>query len=44
MKNSYHFQLPQENADRHIIIIEKVGDTPKKYPRKAGTPLKSPIL
>lgn len=44
MKNSYHFQLPQENADRHIIIIEKVGDTPKKYPRKAGTPLKTPII
>ncbi|MGG0824892.1 16S rRNA (guanine(527)-N(7))-methyltransferase RsmG [Paenibacillus turicensis] len=44
MKASYHFQLPQENADRHIIIIEKVGDTPKKYPRKAGTPLKSPIV
>lgn len=44
LKESYHFQLPQENSDRHIIIIKKEAATPKKYPRKAGTPLKSPIV
>jgi len=30
---------------RHMLIfVKKVGNTPKKYPRKAGTPAKSPIL
>ncbi len=28
---------------RNIIIIEKVSNTPKEYPRKAGTPSKNPI-
>ncbi|RCX15574.1 16S rRNA m(7)G-527 methyltransferase [Fontibacillus phaseoli] len=41
---SHHFSLPMENSDRHIILVKKIGPTPKKYPRKAGTPLKSPIL
>ncbi|WP_410770097.1 16S rRNA (guanine(527)-N(7))-methyltransferase RsmG [Fontibacillus sp. BL9] len=40
----HHFSLPMENSDRHIILVKKTGPTPKKYPRKAGTPLKSPIL
>lgn len=26
-----------------IAVIEKVGETPAKYPRKAGTPAKTPI-
>lgn len=34
-----------ENTDitRKIIIIKKVKETPEKYPRKAGTPVKEPI-
>lgn len=34
-----------ENTDiqRKIVIIKKVQETPKKYPRKAGTPLREPI-
>ncbi|GGG08433.1 16S rRNA (guanine(527)-N(7))-methyltransferase RsmG [Paenibacillus aceti] len=39
-----HFSLPMENSERHIILINKIASTPKKYPRKAGTPLKSPII
>ncbi|MGN1401147.1 MAG: 16S rRNA (guanine(527)-N(7))-methyltransferase RsmG [Bacillus sp. (in: firmicutes)] len=35
--------LPFENSERNIIAIKKVKNTPKKYPRKAGTPGKSPI-
>ncbi|WP_409303549.1 16S rRNA (guanine(527)-N(7))-methyltransferase RsmG [Peribacillus sp. SCS-155] len=38
-----HFLLPQENSERNIIIIRKVKSTPKKYPRKPGTPNKMPI-
>lgn len=44
LHDSYQFSLPMENSDRHIIIVSKVDNTPKKYPRKAGTPLKTPIV
>lgn len=37
------FSLPQENSERSIILINKKKKTPKKYPRKAGTPNKDPI-
>jgi 16S rRNA (guanine527-N7)-methyltransferase len=30
-------------AGRAFVIIEKVKPTPKQYPRKAGTPAKSPL-
>lgn len=30
-------------SNRAFIIIDKVGGTPKKYPRKAGTPSKEPL-
>jgi 16S rRNA (guanine527-N7)-methyltransferase len=38
------FQLPQEESERSIIIINKKRKTPKKYPRKAGLPNKEPIV
>ena len=38
------FQLPSEQADRSIIIINKQTPTPKQYPRKAGTPSKKPVI
>lgn len=37
------FNLPGCNIYRNLFIIEKVKDTPKKYPRKAGLPSKEPI-
>lgn len=37
------FILPKEESERSIIIIDKKQKTPKKYPRKPGTPAKSPI-
>jgi 16S rRNA (guanine527-N7)-methyltransferase len=37
-------QLPWEQSERHIILLQKTDQTPKKYPRKAGTPLKQPIV
>lgn len=36
------YQLPNGD-ERHIAIIEKKKETPKKYPRKAGTPNKKPL-
>ncbi|MOA19179.1 Ribosomal RNA small subunit methyltransferase G [compost metagenome] len=44
LRDTHHFSLPLENSDRHIVIVSKTGNTPKKYPRKAGTPLKSPLV
>ncbi|MGC5326498.1 16S rRNA (guanine(527)-N(7))-methyltransferase RsmG [Brevibacillus sp. SYSU BS000544] len=38
------FSLPDEAGERNIIIIDKIEATPKTYPRKAGTPLKKPLI
>lgn len=38
------FSLPLENSERHLVMIKKIAPTPKKYPRKAGIPLKTPLL
>jgi len=40
----HSFSLPIEESDRHIVIIDKKGATPSKYPRKAGTATKTPIV
>lgn len=39
----HQLSLPQEESDRYIMIIDKKRKTPKKYPRKPGTPNKSPL-
>ncbi|PMC35540.1 16S rRNA (guanine(527)-N(7))-methyltransferase RsmG [Bacillus sp. UMB0899] len=39
----HSFELPMEESERTIIIIQKEKLTPKKYPRKPGTPNKLPI-
>lgn len=38
------FELPVEQSSRHILLIRKTGNTPKAYPRKAGVPLKQPLI
>ncbi len=38
------FRLPEENALRANILIRKTASTPKMYPRKAGTPIKQPLI
>lgn len=37
------FFLPGTDMKRNVIIIEKIKNTPKKYPRKSGTPSKQPL-
>ena len=37
------FYLPKTNISRTFIIIEKVNETPEKYPRRAGIPEKRPL-
>ncbi|MFZ4454029.1 16S rRNA (guanine(527)-N(7))-methyltransferase RsmG [Salibacterium aidingense] len=36
--------LPNEESTRYILKMEKVDHTPRKYPRKAGTPAKKPMV
>ncbi|MFP3489615.1 16S rRNA (guanine(527)-N(7))-methyltransferase RsmG, partial [Staphylococcus sp. SIMBA_130] len=35
--------LPAEKSERNIVTIKKIKTTPKKYPRKPGTPNKNPL-
>lgn len=44
LQTIHSFSLPIEESDRHIVIIGKKGATPSKYPRKAGTATKTPIV
>lgn len=37
------FKLPNSEILRNVIIINKIKNTPNKYPRKAGTPAKEPL-
>ena len=37
------FELTGADADRSLVVIEKIAKTAKKYPRKAGMPSKEPI-
>ena len=36
------YALPNGD-ERHLVIVEKKKETPKKFPRKAGTPNKKPL-
>ena len=35
--------MEEYGLDHRILVIKKVRNTPKTYPRKAGTPLKEPL-
>ena len=39
-----NFKLPESDIERNIIIIKKVRNISNKYPRKAGTPAKEPLI
>ena len=38
-----NFVITDTDIERNIIVVKKVKETPKQYPRKAGTPAKQPI-
>ena len=44
VENTYTFSLPVEDSERTIYHIRKLKNSPKKYPRKPGTPNKDPIM
>lgn len=37
------FMLPDSDIERSFITVKKIKETPKKYPRKAGMPVKEPL-
>lgn len=39
----FTFDLPEDQGERNIVRILKRRQTPKQYPRKPGTPNKSPL-
>ncbi|MGI2294412.1 16S rRNA (guanine(527)-N(7))-methyltransferase RsmG [Paenibacillus sp. GXUN7292] len=44
IQSQHKLLLPKEQSERHLVCIKKNAATPKKYPRKAGTPLKQPLM
>lgn len=42
-KDIISYQLPDTDIDRTLLVIEKIKDTGKAYPRKAGKPSKEPL-
>lgn len=42
-ENVERFKLEEVDSERMILIYSKVKNTPKQYPRKAGTPAKQPL-
>lgn len=38
------FTLPGTDIDRKMVLVRKIRNTPKKYPRKAGLPSKEPLF
>ncbi len=36
-------EIPHTDLEHKIVLIKKVAQTPQKYPRKAGKPVKNPI-
>ena len=43
IRDIQYFDLPGSEISRSLVIIEKIKNTPGKYPRKAGTPLREPL-
>ena len=39
----FYNELEGFNFDHVLVYVEKINSTPKKYPRKAGTPAKEPL-
>ncbi len=37
-------RLPALDDRRYLVVIDKISPTPKRYPRKAGTPSRQPLV
>ena len=43
VEKQIEYMLPDTDMNRNLLLIKKIKSTPKKFPRKAGTPAKEPI-
>lgn len=43
-ESQFDFTLPDTDIYRNLFIIRKIQISPLKYPRKAGTPSKNPLI
>lgn len=43
LEQEVEYMLPESDIRRSLITIRKAKETPKTYPRKAGTPAKDPL-
>jgi len=43
VKKQEEFYLPDTDIFRNLVVIKKIENTSKKYPRKAGLPAKEPL-
>lgn len=44
VKQILHFDLPNGQGERNIVVIEKIKATPKQYPRGKNLPKLNPII
>lgn len=44
VKGQVEFKLPDSDIYRNLFVIDKIKETPGKFPRKAGMPVKEPII
>lgn len=40
---TYEINLPGSPKEHHLVVVEKVGVTPERYPRRVGIPKKRPL-
>ena len=43
VKEILEYTLPETDIGRSLLLIQKIENTAKKYPRKAGVPSKEPL-
>ncbi len=43
-RKTFEYILPNSDIERTLIQVEKIKQTPKKYPRAGGKPLKQPLM
>ena len=44
IEDTVKFKLPGSDMDRSLVVIEKIRETPARYPRRAGIPSKEPLM
>lgn len=44
IEDTVKFKLPGSDMDRSLVVIEKIRETPARYPRRAGIPSREPLV